>query len=246
MDFERSKLYNVPDGLKVIPNRGGGDCMFLALEQLMEDDEKSWDMDEVEFRKITADGLDFVMGATGNGWSAFKSLLNEHDQKIVGKIEQTFNETFNNEERKGMSVDERNAIEKDWFKEHIRQNGSVWGDNMHLIMFLKSPTNPFTRDHRINILLIDRLTTVGENMGTPLCFSSDTPGKRTLWGILVRTRTDDGEGSLHYEAAYDPEVEPFTTRYKHMYDTKTFIQIMVNSDYFGHLSKHADFFKHKH
>lgn len=247
MDADQSRLYAVPAGLQVVPNRGGGDCFFLALIQLLEpkrvigqDLESTLD----EFRRVTAEGLEPMLQTTGGNWSLFKQLLNKEDQIIIHNIEDAVQKAFETDQ---LSTEQREAIEMDWFKQVIREPVKVWGDNIYLLMFLLSPLNPYTQQTSLNILLIDRLAPAVLNKAqTPwassTCFGSPYmfPGQKCFWGILIRTRLNDGRGAMHFEAATLPGVEPTKTRFQRMYDTQTMVNALAQLDYLQYVLDKAD------
>ena len=249
-EADQSQLFDVPAGLRVVPNPGGGDCLFLALMQLLEPKQVSdRDLEATldEFRRVTAEGLEPLMQDSGETWKVFKTLVNQNDQAIIRNIEDTVQKTFEPEELQHMSGEERDAIEKDWFKQAIREKNRIWGDNMYLLMFLRSPLNPYTQQTSLNILLIDRLAPAlllgaRQPWSKPLCFGSAYmfPGQKCFWGILIRTRTDDGRGAMHYEAATLPEVGPTRTRFQRMYDTRTLVQALTDLDYLPYVLDGAD------
>jgi len=250
-EADRSRLYRLPENLPAPKhNRGAGDCLYLCLIQLLEPAMAApSDIEQVvsAFRQVTAEGLETVMEDTGVSWTDFKTLLNENDQRFIENMSEKFNTVFEADELQHMTPRERDAIEMDWFKAEIRSNSNIWGDNMYLLMFLRSPRNPYTRDVRINFIILDRLAPALQNrqrtqFAAPICIGS-TPTKRNqkcFWGMLVRTRTDKGRGGLHYEAVFFDRILSNQTRYKGMYSTRIFATILRDINYMQFLEENTE------
>ena len=250
-EADRSRLYNLPDNLPApTHNRGAGDCLYLSLLQLLEPviETRTSDVEQFvsAFRQVTAEGLETVMEDTGVSWTDFKTLLNENDQRFIENMSEKFNTVFEADELQHMTPRERDAIEMDWFKAEIRSNSNIWGDNMYLLMFLRSPRNPYTRDVRINFIILDRLAPAllhGQRTGfaAPICIGSlpTRRGQKCFWGMLVRTRTDKGRGGLHYEAVFFND-RPNQTRYKGMYSTRIFANILHDINYMQFLDENTE------
>lgn len=248
-EAKESELYDVPEVLRTLPNRGGGDCLYLALMQLLEPKEVAQHYDirsELkEFRRVTAEGLETVIADNGVSWSDFKTLMNDNDKKIIQDIEQNMLETFGADELRKLTQQQRDALEIEWFQMAMRKDYTVWGDNMYLLMFLRSPLNPYTEDVAVNVLLIDRLAHVDverKTMAAPLCFTSGyrKPGMKCVWGVVVRTRTDEGRGANHYEAGVLPDVPDTLTRFKGLYSTSVLRQALQASGYLPYVIKNTE------
>lgn len=257
-DAEVARLYDVPHGLRTIWNRGGGDCLYLALIQLLTPTAQATDQDLVltsrQFRAVAADGLPVVLRDSGNSWSTFKTLLNDNDQKTIADIEADMKQVLEPAQLRAMTPHEKDELEMDWFTERMREDNKIWGDNMYLLMFLRSPNNPYLRHMNLNILLLDRLAPgvlkgVRQRWAAPICFSSATREshhEKCMWGILIRTRTDDGKGAMHYEAAVFPDMAKTGTRFAGMYGSRELTNGLVQADYLEQvmaLTECSEFFR---
>jgi hypothetical protein len=188
----QATMYDLPVFVEPRANRGGGDCMYLAIAEALRTTSQ-------EIREITSLGFRDFFDSIEVDWSTFKALLSDEDQRSMMRIGNV-------------------QAEMKWYEQEIRKPGRIWGDNIYLMMFLKYAYNRFTEFTDINILIIDRLANAKSSIwASPLCLSSNRHQK-CFWIILVRTRENQGRGALHYELG-EIYIEQRRTKYPFTYTT---------------------------